>query len=145
MNDPIFMQELEQFKQQIEQEAKMFVQEVVEAMLDQITDTNPLDTGKCTASWEASVGSPVYQEATDVTSAVRINRGQAKARSMGTLQLGLINYGLGDIIYLSNGTSYVSRLEMEPGYVKTKDGHANFVEKTSGAFAHLTDSKINIP
>lgn len=142
MSNDAFIQELEAFKQQIDAEAVTFVKEVTTAMLDQITDTNPLDTGKCTASWTASIGSPVYNEATDITRTNRITRSEAKSRSMATLDAGLAAYQLGDQIYLSNGTNYVSKLENEPGYVKTGDGHALFVAKTQADFAPYVDSKI---
>jgi hypothetical protein len=126
MNDPLFFMELDAFSDTIDEEVEHFVMDIVRDTLTLITEGNPLDTGRCTASWTASLNMPLYQEATDVTEQHRLDRTQAQERSLQTMP-NIQGYHIGDIIYLTNGTNYVSRLEEDVGYVKTTNGYGHFV------------------
>ena len=138
MVDTNFLNELNIFEQQMIQECEQFARDVAGEILDEITDTNALDTGRCTASWTASVNNPIYNEATDVTEANRIGRETAKERSLSTLP-NLQQYKLGDTIYLSNGASYVSGIEDGMNSVRS----INFVKLAALQYDSVIDWQLN--
>jgi hypothetical protein len=110
MADVQFLAELAAFELLVNQECEQFEIDVASEILDEINDTNPLDTVNSTARWTASLNSPIYDQASDVTESNRIGRETAKERSLSTLP-NINGYKMGDIIYLSNGTNYISDLE----------------------------------
>ena len=105
-----FLQEIDTFREEVQRVCTEQALEVTSNILEEITDVNALDTGKCTASWVANAGSPIFYEARDVTPLNRLSREQAQERAMATM-LNLEDYHLGDTIHLANGTDYVSGIE----------------------------------
>jgi hypothetical protein len=138
VKDTQFSKELNEFKQQMIQECEQFSKDITHDILEEITDKNALDTGKCTASWVASIGNAEYQEALDVTPFSRITRGQAKERSMATLS-NIESYKLGNTLYLSNGTSYVSGIE--DGTVSVKS--ILFVSIAANKYSEVIGWRVN--
>lgn len=105
-----FVHELDAFLVEVRRVCTEKALDIASNILEEITDVNALDTGRCTASWVANAGSPIFYEARDVTPLTRISREQAQERSMATM-LNLADYTLGDTIHLANGTEYVSGIE----------------------------------
>lgn len=137
MQDTQFLKELDDFMLEVNKECEEFGREITAEMLSDLTDQNALDTGRCTASWVASVGTPVYHDAKDITTANTMTRDEAKARSMATLS-NLAAYKLGQPIFLSNGTDYISGIEDGSNSAKS----VAFVTLTSVKFSPVVDSEI---
>lgn len=145
MDDPRFFAELDAVFKQFVRECETFTKDVVGEILDRITTEppigNPFDTGRSVASWTASVGSPIYNEAIDVTENNRISHAEGKSRSMATLS-NLNSYTLGQKLYLANGTSYISELELLPG--KSTQSVA-FVLTAALRYSSVIDWKMHVP
>lgn len=140
MQDAQFFKELDDFMEEVNKECAAFEVEIVGEMLSDICDVNALLTGRCTASWTASSGSPRYRDARDINDFNKIDRATAKERSMSTL-INIRNHKLGETLYLSNGTDYVSGIEEGVNSRKS----IKFVELTSVKYSHIVQSSVHVP
>jgi hypothetical protein len=121
-----FIAELDAFEREIDTEIRRHVEAFIEEALMAICvgNTIVLDTGRSTASWVTSTGSPIFYIAIDVTPTSRLDGVAATVRSLRTLD-NLQGYKLGEPVFIANGNEYV--LELEFGS-KSRKAPSGFVE-----------------